>query len=214
MLELKEGYGYTPTLIGVCNEHGAFLCGDTRMVTLKDDKAVFMEDCRKVFKVNDGLLYGAAGMFPVDAMLIEPLVGKKAERLNVVNMTAAVQDYLLEQKAVGNLRTCSYVLAGKDRGGKMCIACVRYDEEDDTIYTDRQYCTDKDVIWMSLPPAAALDEEKWRERLGLILEADNGVTLEDKLWEFIMELAAESKFTGGDVLYRAIVTEEKEAPGD
>lgn len=214
MLELKEGYGYTPTLIAVCNEHGAAICGDSRMMALDGDKALFMDDCRKVFKVNDELLYGVSGMFHTDSMLIEPLVGKKAERLNVGNMATAIQNYLLEQKAIGDLRECSYILAGKDRGGRMCIASIRYSEDDDTIYADKQYCTGADILWISLPPAAALNENQWREKLTKAMEESGEKMLSQTLSDFIIELAKESKFVGGHIVCRIITSEKEETPGE
>lgn len=208
MLQLTEGYGYMPTLIGVCSKHGVILCGDSRMVTFIDDSVANIDDCRKIFKVNDRLIYGVSGMFPVDAKLVDPLVGKNCERLSLNAAMKAVEDYLLEQKAISEIHECSYVLAGEDRGGRPCIVSVRYDEADDTIYTDRQFCMNKDVLWLSLPPAASQNEEYWRKRLTDILSADDGLSTEMKVKTFVAELADVSDFVGGDIRCRTIRFDE------
>ena len=214
MLELKEGYGYSPTLVAVCSEDGAVLCADSRMVTVDGCEAVFIDTCRRIFKVNDKFLYGTAGMFPTDAMMVEPLVGQDCGKLNVTTAIRVVEDYLLEQKAVGSLRESMYVLAGEDREGKMCVAVVSYNEDDDTIYTDRKYCNDKDIIWMSLSPIASLDTEHWHKRLTEILSADNGAAVKDKVSAFVTELSRESMLIGGEITTREIISLKEKAPGD
>ena len=204
MLKMEEGCGYTPTLVCVCGENGAIMCGDTRMVTVEDGKAVFLDDCRKVFQVNDGLLFGACGMFPVDAMLVEPLAGKISERMNVDSVIKEAESYMLDRMSVGLLRECGYVAAGKDRRGRSSIGWVRYSEEDDAIHTDKKIYEDHDLVGVYLPPAAASDEEKWQERLRELLEEDSGETLEAKLHRYIRELSSISFFVGDNVIYREI----------
>ena len=204
MLELKEGYGYAPTLVCVCSDGGAVMCADSRMVTVKGDKAVFLDDCRRVFKVNERLLYGCAGMFPEDATLVEPLTGRKSERLNADNLAEYVNERMLEQMATGTLRECVYVIAGLDRVGRMCVATVRYDEEEEAVHTDKAYCADGDVIFMNLPPAAAADDERWERRLRELLEDKGEETTGGRIAEFIRELAGVSKFVGGNIIHREI----------
>lgn len=204
MLKMEEGYGYTPTLVCVCGENVAVMCGDTRMVTVEDGEAVFLDDCRKVFQVNDGLLFAACGMFPADAMLVEPLVGKNSERMNVDSVIKEAEKHMLEQMSVGLLRTCSYVAAGKDRRGRSSIGWVWYSEEDDAIHTDKKIYEDHNLVGVYLPPAAASDEGRWQERLRELLDEDSGEATEVKLRRYIKELNKISFFVNDQVIYREV----------
>lgn len=204
MLKMEEGCGYTAMLVCLCGENGAAMCGDTRMVTVEDGEAVFLDDCRKVFQINERLLFGACGMFPADAMLIEPLVGKNSERMNVDSAVEAAESFLLEQMSVGMLRACSYAAAGKDRRGRSSIAWVWYSEEDGAIHSDKKVYEDHNLVGVYLPPAAASDEERWHERLRELLDEDSGETTEAKIRRYLRELNAISFFVGDNVVYREI----------
>lgn len=204
MLRFEDGYAYTPTLVCVCGKNGAAVCGDTRSVTVEDGGAVFHDDCRKVFQVNDRLVFAACGMFPADAMLVEPLVGKNSERMNVDSVIKEAERHMLEQMSVGLLRACSYVAAGKDRRGRLCIGWVWYSEEDGAIHTDKKLWQDHDLVGLYLPPAAAADEEKWQKRLRELLDEDSGDATEVKLRRFIKELTKISFFVNDQVIYREV----------
>ena len=204
MIKMEEGCGYAPTLVCICGENGALMCGDTRMVTSENGEAVFLDDCRKIFQVNDGLIFGACGMFPVDAMLVEPLAGKNSERMNVDSAIKEAESFMLDRMSVGMLRACSYVAVGKDRRGRGCIGWVWYSEEDNAIHTDKKIYEDHNLVGVYLPPAAASDEEKWHERLRELLDEESGETTEEKLRRYIKELNTISFFVNDNVIYREI----------
>lgn len=78
-------------VIGVCGVNFCTLVSDTRMVTndhnSKNGLSIISEDCRKIFKVNDHLLFRCTGWYHSGETILDPLnsfVDKSAVTLNAL----------------------------------------------------------------------------------------------------------------------------------
>ena len=198
-MEMPKGAQYTPLLIGVCNEEAAALCADSRATFFDGDGFKQDDNCRKIFKVNDGLLFGACGLFDNSELLVDPLVGQDCESLDVDAAKELAEAFILgELAAWGQTHERCYVMAGLDADGRHCLAYVRYNAEDGQIETEKQVGDEQGSYLLLLPPNAQEDSARWRERLEETL-ADNGAPLSVRLSGYVAEVSAVSELIGGTV---------------
>lgn len=198
-IRFPEGMQYTSLLIGVCSEDGVMLCADSR--TTFNTGAGFETDdtCKKLFRVNDRLVFAVSGLFGSSDRFIEPLVGRDCAALDIDSALDLIAEYLLGEIAVGNpVGERSYVLGGYDAEGCACLAMVNYNGEDGTISTDKQIGDDKGCYILMLPPNGWFDVKGWRARLESVLE-DNSIPLPERLRAYVAELEKISDMVGGSV---------------
>ncbi len=201
-LELLEGYGYISSIVGICTKDGAILCSDSRMTAKVDGEIKVFDDCKKIFKVNDRLLFGASGFFKVNDRLIEPFVGLDCLSLNVDTALKAIEDYMNNLRTSGDLHECAYVLCGEDDSGNYCIVTVRYDEKENNIFFGRRYGYDNVAIHI-LPPSVESNKEKWIEALNDRVN-DKSRRIEEQLVFFVYDISKVSDLTNDKIIYRKI----------
>jgi len=197
-IRMPKGSQYTPLLIGVCNKDSVLLCADSRTTFYDGEKFEEEDTCKKLFQLNDNLLFGACGVFGENEMLIEPFINKSTKMLTFERGIERISDYLLGEIAIGHeLADRSYILAGKNRYGKYSIAHVSYNAADNQIETARKAGGKNGNYILMLPPNGLEKEDYWKERLEDVL-AEKGI-LSDRLIEYAEELKGVSNLVGGDI---------------
>ena len=197
-IRMPKGSQYTPLLIGVCTKDSVLLCADSRTTFYDGEKFEEEDTCKKLFQLNDNLLFGACGVFGENEMLIEPFINKSTKMLTFERGIERISDYLLGEIAIGHeLTDRSYILAGKNRYGKYSIAHVSYNAADNQIETARKAGGKNGNYILMLPPNGLEKEDYWKERLEDIL-AEKGI-LSGRLIEYAEVLKGVSNLIGGDI---------------
>lgn len=199
LIEMKEGTQYTPLMIGVCGEEGVTLCADSRSVFFDGECFVADDRCRKIFRPNEHLLYGACGVFGENDTLVEPLAGRNVAELNVDMATDIVADYLIGEIGAGRtLYERSYVLGGLDADGLPCLSIISYNSKTGTVSTDITRTDGKSAYVLMLPPSAMANKAGWRAMFEELL-ADGSRVLPERMNVFIRELTHISELVGGEL---------------
>lgn len=120
----SEVIRYMSTIIGVCGTNFCTLAADTRRVKPQDNGWTVVDDCtEKIFKINDSILFGAAGLFDYDEFLTAPFDGYRNKNTVTLEMACeAVLDYMEKYKfKISKYSSRNYILAGKDCNNEFCI---------------------------------------------------------------------------------------------
>lgn len=198
-IRMPNGSQYTPLLIGVCSKDGVLLCADSRTTFYNGEKFEKDDTCKKLFRINDNLLFGACGIFGENDRFIEPFVGKNLKYIGVNTATELVNDYLLGEMAVGHdLSDRSYLIAGKTKDGKYCLSHIRYNTSEQQIEIEKQIGDDHGCYFLMMPPNGYVDEQYWKEKLEEILSEKRGA-ISDRVSGYVDELKKISDLIGGAV---------------
>ena len=124
-----RGVSTMSMVVGVCSTNFCSLIADTRRIGYTEDDKPFCKDdhTSKIFKINDRVLFGAAGRFRTNETLtapIDPFVDKSAISLRTAYK--AVVEYIEKHRSEIYLPR-NYLVGGKDNKGRYCVYEVHYD---------------------------------------------------------------------------------------
>lgn len=127
-------------IIGICGNNFCSFAADGRLSKLDENfqfAGVIKDDFKKIKKLNDRLIYGAAGFLGRKDGLLDPF--KNLYTRKTLTMAAAKQmvtEYMVNNSSRSPLRTA--LLGGKDEVGHFCIytfkMTVGQTEPDVTLY--------------------------------------------------------------------------------
>lgn len=204
-IRMPKGSQYTPLLIGVCSKDGVLLCADSRTTFYDGERFERDDTCKKLFQINDNLLFGACGIFGENDRFIEPFVGRNLKHIGVNTATELVNDYLLGEMAVGHgLSDRNYLIAGKTRDGKYCLSLIRYNANEQQIEIEKQIGDDHGFYFLMMPPNGYADEQYWKEKFELILSEERE-PISDRVSGYVNELKEISELAGGAVKYISVM---------
>lgn len=198
-IRMPKGTQYTPLLIGVCNQDAALLCADSRTIFYDGENFEKDDTCKKLFKLNENLLFGACGIFDENEMLIEPFINRGCKMLTFERGIELINDYLLGEIAIGHeLTDRSYVLVGKNRYDKFSLAHVSYNAADHQIEIAKQIGDDKGSYILMLPPNAIDEISFWKDKLEDVLsEKEHNISY--RMIGYIEDIGKISDLVGGNI---------------
>lgn len=198
-IRMPKGTQYTPLLIGVCNQDAALLCADSRTIFYDGENFEKDDTCKKLFKLNENLLFGACGIFGENEILIEPFLNRGCKRLTFERGIELINDYLLGEIAIGHeLTDRSYILVGKNRYGKFSLAHVSYNSADHQIEIAKQIGDDKGSYILMLPPNAIDEISFWKEKLeDALSEKEHNISY--RMIGYVEEIEKISDLVGGNI---------------
>lgn len=120
-------------IIGICGVNFCTFWADMRQVSYRPDGTfdVANDHTQKIFKLNDRVLFGAAGKFMGDEYILAPTHAiPNLERASVKIVKTSVVDYLKKQnKLYGNLTVRNYLIGGKQNNGTFIIYNVHWNSD-------------------------------------------------------------------------------------
>lgn len=142
---LNVGFTYSPpcatinpkewsvmsVLISVCGTNFCTFVSDGRKVEFDEEeriKGICAENQRKVFKLNDKLIFGVTGLYRESSNLLDPF--KEYPDHSVLTMPLALKAlirYLENRKYVTSFR--NYFLGGKNNKGEFCLYTIKFNED-------------------------------------------------------------------------------------
>jgi hypothetical protein len=140
--------GILSSIIVTCGSNYCTFVSDGRCVTYNEYgkiNGIKQDDFRKIFKLNDKVIYGRTGKFftkvenPSGVDLLEPF--KEYPDKSIMTMPIALKSilkYLDKEKLKGNNHFQTHILGGKDNKGQFCIYTVQY-KNAETPYEPQRY---------------------------------------------------------------------------
>lgn len=120
-------------IIGICGVNFCTFWSDMRRVCYRQDMSfeVMNDSTQKIFKLNDRVLFGAAGIFIGDEDIEAPTrTIQNIERASVKIVKTAAVDFLKKQnKLYGNLTMRNYMVGGKQRDGTFVIYNIHWNPD-------------------------------------------------------------------------------------
>lgn len=120
-------------IIGICGVNFCTFWADMRQVSYLPDGTfdIANDHTQKIFKLNDRVLFGAAGKFRGAEDISAPTLAiPNLERASVKIVKTAVVDYLKKQnKLYGNLTVRNYLVGGKQNNGTFIIYNVHWNSD-------------------------------------------------------------------------------------
>lgn len=112
-------------IAAVCGSNFCTFFSDQRMIRYQQGGEVIDDHFHKILKLNDRVLYGAAGIFPEGEELSAAIAGCPTQNASAKVVAAAIRSYLkVHGKALQTPR--SYLVGGKDRSGQFSLTEVQY----------------------------------------------------------------------------------------
>lgn len=120
-------------IIGICGVNFCTFWSDKRRVHYRQDMSfeVVNDNTQKIFKLNDRVLFGAAGTFRGAEDISAPILSiPDIEHASVKIVKNAVVDYLKKQNRLcGNLTVRNYLIGGKQNNGTFIIYNVHWNPD-------------------------------------------------------------------------------------
>ena len=125
--------------------------------------------------------------------------------ITVDSACGIIQNYLKKARnAYIGLLNRTYILAGVDNDGNMCIVSITYDPNNGEVYTKKLNGKDGDRILLALPFSLEDQSSFWNERLIVLLEGFDGNAIQGKIHEFIRAIAKQSKMINTNIQHYAV----------
>ena len=200
---------YMSTIIGVCGKNICFLMSDSRKIGWKRSGEVYVQNdnTQKIFRLNDKVVYGAAGEFRDYETLTEPLdrAGRK-EMMSYEDAVQAIFDYekVLKQRQHSAAR--HYIVGGKRTDGSYAMQQITWDGSTFEYKTKVYEPCDKSVaVLIALPPALSKESQVYLKKVenAVLTAKDRGETFQ-KLAGVIQELAEKDISVGGDIMVHGV----------
>ena len=120
-------------IVGICTQDHCTLFADCRRTRIDGDKREIDDTAKKLFRINDKVVFGVTGYIPdwetlsspIDHQIGDPSINADTALQAVISYLKKNTDKLLE---TSNGRT--YVIGGINRNGELCIYSVNVSVED------------------------------------------------------------------------------------
>jgi len=199
---LPDNVLYTNFIIGFCNSREAMLFTDSRSIMKVENGYLVDDNCKKLFRINNRLIFAASGKFYKDEKFEEPFKDSFYSGMNIDSACELIQEYLLGMKALGKIMMeRTYVMCGFDNKDNICISYIRYNEDTDEIEEQRYYGFCSDQILAIYPP---MFQDKSEELNNMIADYLNVELPEREVAYFIEKLSEESMLLNGNVKYLSV----------
>lgn len=192
-------------LIAICDRNIALLAADSRMSinsTEQSSEYYFDDSCHKVFKLNDRLMFGGAGVYERQEDLCAAFKGYELSALTLEHADKLIQGYmskLMQRKT--DLRNRCYILCGRNIDNEMCIYTYEYDvmlREEEVHYWNMSH-EDVCKLHVGLSPILTKRTDEYAEKLRAIMHREDTIQgLKNGISELIREIADVDWTVGGE----------------
>lgn len=201
----SEVIRYMSTIIGVCGINFCTLAADTRKVKPQDNCWLVVNDCtEKIFKINNRVLFGAAGLFDYDETLTAPFdVYQNKNAVTLEMACEAVLDYMEKYKfKISKYSARNYILAGKDNKDEFCIYEIHHNPstgKPETTLRKPQPPASNFAVTLALP--FFHNAQRYLEEVNkLVLSCGTHTSLVDGLGEIIKSIADNDITVGREIM--------------
>lgn len=190
-------------LIAVCGESFAILAADSRRTlhNLETEEKNIDDNYRKVYQLNDNLIFGGGGQFYYSEPITAPFIGKNLHSLSLEEADKLIQGYMSAVfKRLAPIGNRSYVLCGRNNNNEMCLFQYNFilmtKEKDIQKYNASQ--NDGDYFCVALPPKLSDKEAEYLARLERILcNAETSTEVFHELTNIIYDAGTIDESVGG-----------------
>lgn len=201
----SEVIRYMSTIIAACGTNFCTLAADTRKVKPQDNGWAVVDDCtEKIFKINDRVLFGAAGLFDYDETLTAPF--DTCHDKNTLTLETACQmvlEYMEKYKfKISKYSVRNYIVAGKNNDGEFCIYEIHHNSSTgipETILRKPQPPTANFAVTLALP--FFRNVRKYLEDVNsLVLNCGTHAALVNGLGKIINSIADSDMTVGKEIM--------------
>lgn len=191
------------TVIGVCGINFCLFAADTRMVTEQNGSLVFHnDDTKKIFKINQNVLFGATGLFHANETIIKPLeFFPNPNVVTVSNAQAATLDYMRQHLSTLSVR--NYLIGGKNDSGEFSLTYLHYNKATHNIDVQvfKPVPPHSFAIICALPASLEPDAQRYQDLVGQLVNQCTSINdLVEGLAKIIRDIADKDASVGKKVL--------------
>lgn len=183
-------------IIGVCGQNFATLWADQRMIQYQDGQPIsFRDDVIKIFRLNERVLFGAAGLFKNGEDVRDAVSGlEDLERASVKVCKDAILSFLKANQRAGRyLPVRNYILASKQKDGTFIMYSVHWDPDTKKAKATSYYPYTGDAAFgmvVALPQAPTQFQKECEDSVArLITTAQTYNTLDVGITTLIQEIS-------------------------